>query len=106
MLENRHLLLVKHATKILIGLTILFGFTLNNTFGATNFTPSSAEAEENLNAATVLYQKNITKVAPANTAFYEGLNRKNAALLVKRFATNVLGKKDIKKESECAYTDI
>lgn len=106
MLENRYLFFPKHATKILFGLTILFGFTLNSTFAATNFTPPSAEAEENLNAATVLYQKNITKVAPAETKFYEGLSRKNAALLVKRFATNVLGKKDIKKESECAYTDI
>lgn len=88
---------------------IVFTFlwvTITGVFAATNFTPPSQESEENLNAATVLYQKNITKVAPAETPFYQGISRKTAALLVKRFASNVLWKKEIRNPSECTYTDI
>lgn len=57
---------------------VFFSFCISGLFAisitqAASTTPaiSSAEAKENIGAATILYQKNITKVAPENTAFYE-----------------------------------
>lgn len=49
--------------------------------------------------------KNITKTTPINTAFYEPITRKTAALLLIRFASNVL---HIQPQSatQCVFSDI
>ncbi|MEI7477986.1 MAG: hypothetical protein WCJ81_05900 [bacterium] len=56
------------------------------------FADLTPESKENNDAATVLYDKGITKVQPAQTAFYETITRAQAAMLAKRFAVQVLKK--------------
>jgi hypothetical protein len=65
---------------------------------------TSTEAKENIDAATILYQKWITTTIPEKTSFYESLTRKDAAILLKRFAENILRKSP--EISTCTYSDI
>lgn len=80
---------------------ILMTSTYQNTYG---LSPTLSESKENIDAATVLYQKNITKVTPQDTAFYETMSRKTTALLIKRFATNILDAQE--KQPTCTFNDI
>ncbi len=80
---------------------IIMTSTYQNTYG---LSPTVSESKENIDAATVLYQKNITKVTPQDTAFYETMSRKTTALLIKRFATNILDAQE--KQPTCIFNDI
>lgn len=66
--------------------------------------PTLTESKENIDAATVLFQKGITKVSPQDTAFYETMTRKNAAMLIARFATNILNTQQ--QDKTCTFSDI
>lgn len=66
--------------------------------------PTLTESKENIDAATVLFQKGITKVSPQDTAFYETMTRKNAAMLIARFATNILNTQQ--QDKICTFSDI
>ena len=86
-------------------LLVIVGFIMASTYQNTYaLSPTLAESKENIDAATVLYQKNITKVAPQDTAFYETMSRKTTALLIKRFATNILDAQE--KQPTCTFSDI
>ena len=52
--------------------------------------PTLTESKENIDAATVLFQKGITKVNPQDTAFYETMTRKNTAMLIRYAIENGL----------------
>ncbi len=66
--------------------------------------PTLTESKENIDAATVLFQKGITKVNPQDTAFYETMTRKNAAMLIARFATTILNAQP--QDKICTFSDI